>query len=84
LQNDQVRWSGTMKNAISIDGKPEDDALGDAEPVQRTDAVGGAPRDNESGMRDRAPRQVRLVGVQLETVGAHPVRDGSRTVRNSS
>jgi hypothetical protein len=36
LQNVQVRWCGTMtmKDAISSDGKPEDDALGDAKPVQ--------------------------------------------------
>ena len=29
----------TMKDAISSDGKPEDDALGDAEPVQHRQHV---------------------------------------------
>lgn len=41
LQNVQVRWCGTMtmKDAISSDGKPEDDALGDAKPVQHRQRV---------------------------------------------
>jgi hypothetical protein len=41
LQNVQVRWCGitTMKDAIRSDGKPEDDALGDAESVQHRQLV---------------------------------------------
>jgi hypothetical protein len=39
LQNVQVRWSGTMEDAISSDGKPEYDALGDAKRVQQRQRV---------------------------------------------
>jgi hypothetical protein len=34
LQNFQVRWSGTVEDAISSEGEPEDDTLEEAEPVQ--------------------------------------------------
>jgi hypothetical protein len=39
LQNVQVRWCGAMEDAISSDGKPEDDALADAEPVQHRQRI---------------------------------------------